>query len=93
MSAPDADIMRFAALHGYVLMTHDLDFGAMIAAGGLAGPSVLQIRTQDVLPDAIGGLVTQALTAFAEELSQGAIVTITGELGRARLLPFRRKSD
>jgi predicted nuclease of predicted toxin-antitoxin system len=93
MDAPDADIMRFAAVHGHVLMTHDLDFGAMIAAGGMAGPSVLQIRTQDVLPDAIGGLVMQALAAFAGELGQGALVTITNERGRARLLPFRRKSD
>lgn len=93
MDAPDADIMRLAADQGHVLMTHDLDFGAMIAAGGLAGPSVLQIRTQDVLPDAIGGLVMQALTAFAGELGQGALVTITSERGRARLLPFRRKSD
>ena len=90
MDAPDADILMFAAAHGHVLMTHDLDFGAMIAASGLAAPSVLQIRTQDVLPDAIGGLVMQSLAAFAAELDQGALVTIASERGRGRLLPFRR---
>lgn len=44
MNAPDAEIMQFASARGQVLMTHDLDFGALIAASGLAGPSVLQIR-------------------------------------------------
>lgn len=87
--APDSEIMEYAAAHGYVVMTHDLDFGAMLAAGGLAMPSVIQIRVQDVLPDASGGLVVQSLQAFTEELEQGAIVTITGDKGRARLLPLR----
>jgi predicted nuclease of predicted toxin-antitoxin system len=83
--------LEFAAVHRYVVMTHDLDFGAMIAANGLTGPSVLQVRTRDVLPDAIGGLVLQALAGFAVELDKGALVTITNERGRARLLPFREK--
>ncbi|MBM3756863.1 MAG: hypothetical protein FJW38_23125 [Acidobacteria bacterium] len=89
MDAPDVEIMKFAVAHGHVLMTHDLDFGAMIAASGLAGPSVLQIRTQDVLPDAAGGLVMNAIAAFGGELERGALVTITKDRGRVRLLPFR----
>lgn len=89
MDAPDAEIMQFAAERGHVLMTHDLDFAAMIAASGLDGPSVLQIRTQDVLPDAVGGLVMNAIAAFGSELNRGALVTITKDRGRVRLLPFR----
>lgn len=80
--------MRFAAAHGYILMTHDLDFGAMIAASGLSGPSVLQIHIQDVLPDSAGLLVLNAITAFAKELDRGALVTVTKDRGRVRLLPF-----
>jgi predicted nuclease of predicted toxin-antitoxin system len=74
-------------------MTHDLDFGGMIATGGLAAPSVLQIRTQDVLPDAIGSLVMRSLMAFAADLDQSALVTVTAERGRVRLLPFQRSSS
>lgn len=85
--------ISFAAAHGHVLMTHDLDFGAMIASRGAPGPSVIQIRTQDVLPDAIGELVMKSLAASAAELEQGALVTITNERGRVRLLPFRRRLD
>jgi len=92
MDAPDEEIMRFAAAHGYVLMTHDLDFGAMIAASGLAGPSVLQIRIQDVLPDSAGLLVMNAITAFAKELDRGALVTVTKDRGRVRLLPFGQEA-
>lgn len=89
MDAADSELMRFAADHGYVIMTHDLDFGAMIAAARQSGPSVIQLRTQDVLPDAAGGLVLRALTAFARELDRGALVTITKDRGRVRLLPVQ----
>lgn len=64
----------------------DLDFGAMITAGGSAGPNVLQIRTQDVLPDAIGGLGTQALSGVCRGTRPGSPRTITNERGRARNL-------
>ena len=49
--ASDMDIMDWAAAHQYVVFTHDLDFGTMLALSHEAGPSVLQIRTQDTLPD------------------------------------------
>jgi predicted nuclease of predicted toxin-antitoxin system len=39
MDAADSELMRFAADHGYVIMTHDLDFGAMIAAANQCGPA------------------------------------------------------
>ncbi len=91
--APDSEILEYAAAHGYVVMTHDLDFGGMLAAGSLAAPSVIQILIQDVLPDAIGGLVLQSLQAFAAELDRGALVTITRDRGRARLLPVRPKPE
>jgi predicted nuclease of predicted toxin-antitoxin system len=82
--------MRFAAQHGHVLLTHDLDFGAMIAAAESPGPSVIQVRAQDVLPDAIGQQVVASIRSFQVEIASGALVTITKERGRARLLPFRR---
>ena len=43
-TAADAQIMRFAREQGDVLLTHDLDFGAILAVTGGAKPSVVQIR-------------------------------------------------
>ena len=52
--AADAEIMRYAKDGGYAVLTHDLDFGAILAATGGNAPSVIQVRTQDVFPEAIG---------------------------------------
>ena len=49
--ASDRTIMEWAAKHEYVVLTHDLDFGAMLALSHAAGPSVLQVRAGDILPD------------------------------------------
>lgn len=69
-------------------MTHDLDFGAMMATSGKSRPSVIQVRSQDALPNAIGEQVMRTISAMAAELELGAIVTVAKERGRARLLPF-----
>jgi predicted nuclease of predicted toxin-antitoxin system len=48
ISAPDALILEYAASNGFVVFTHDLDFGMLLAARKSRGPSVIQVRTQDV---------------------------------------------
>jgi predicted nuclease of predicted toxin-antitoxin system len=53
ISAPDTEILQYVVERGYVVLTHDLDFGALLAAGKLRQPSVIQVRCQDVLPSAI----------------------------------------
>ena len=90
--AIDAAIMEWARLDGYVVFTHDLGFSAILAATGAAGPSVLQVRTQDVLPEAIGGDVVHALRTHREALEQGAIVSIDMVSSRVRVLPIRDRS-
>ena len=49
-TAPDSRILDYAASNGLVVFTHDLDFGMLLAARKSRGPSVLQVRTLDVLP-------------------------------------------
>ena len=48
---------RWAIANGYAVFTHDLDFVTMLALSGADGPSVLQVRCLNVLPEAIGTLV------------------------------------
>jgi predicted nuclease of predicted toxin-antitoxin system len=50
-TAPDVEILTWANEHAFVLITNDLDFSAILAASGGASPSVIQIRTQDLLSD------------------------------------------
>ena len=48
--APDSEIMEHAIEHGFVVLTHDLDFSAILAATSESRPSVLQIRAANVSP-------------------------------------------
>jgi predicted nuclease of predicted toxin-antitoxin system len=50
---PDNEILQFAVASGWIVFTHDLDFGALLATSGARTPSVLQVRGQDVLPSAM----------------------------------------
>jgi predicted nuclease of predicted toxin-antitoxin system len=88
--APDAEIMSFAKANDYVVLTHDLDFGAILAATQSNKPSVVQIRTDVVDPDAIADPVIGALQAMASELEKGVLLTIDLKRVRLRVLPLLR---
>jgi predicted nuclease of predicted toxin-antitoxin system len=86
--ATDKTIMAWAAANKYVVFTHDLDFGAILANTQAKTPSVFQIRSQDILPDTAAPLVLNALQQFAAELENGALITIDERKTRARILPI-----
>jgi predicted nuclease of predicted toxin-antitoxin system len=85
----DVVIMEWARNNGYVVFTHDLDFGSLLATTGAETPSVIQVRTQDVLPASIENIVVSALNQFASELDSGALVTVDQAQSRVRILPIR----
>jgi len=89
--APDATIMTKAVAAGAIVLTHDLDFGAILAASGAVAPSVVQIRADDLSPGAIGGRVIQALRQMAVELERGALVTVEPLRSRLRVLPLKNR--
>ena len=89
-NARDAEIMAFAKANDYVVLTHDLDFSAILAATQGNKPSVVQIRAEDVSPDAIGQPVVRALHQMSVELTNGALLTIDPSRTRLRLLPLQR---
>ena len=68
--ATDREILDWAAGHGSILITHDLDFGAILAARGSTRPSVLQLRARDVTPTRLGAVVSRALEDYRIHLDQ-----------------------
>lgn len=90
VDAPDAEIMAWAAKNDFVVLTHDLDFGAILAALEGERPSVVQVRADDVSPAAIGPKVVAATVQLASELDAGALVTVDSSRARVRLRPLRR---
>jgi predicted nuclease of predicted toxin-antitoxin system len=87
--ATDSEIMTWAKQKGHVVFTHDLDFGTMLALTQAEGPSVIQVRTQDVTPSAIGKLVVNALRQFQSDLEKGALIVLDEANVRARVLPLK----
>ena len=87
-SCPDREIMAWAQANGYVVFTHDLDFGAILAVTGASGPSVIQVRAQDVFPAHLGPTVIAALRQYESLLSQGALIVVLASTCRARVLPL-----
>ena len=81
--ATDAEIMGYANASGCAVLSHDLDFGAILAAAQGRKPSVVQIRAEDVSPDVIGERIVVALRQMVIELDAGALRTI--DPGRSRL--------
>jgi predicted nuclease of predicted toxin-antitoxin system len=86
--ADDSVIMAWALTNGYVVFTHDLDFGTMLALTHAIGPSVLQVRGQDVLPEDMGPMVIAALSQHEAALSEGALVVVDAAKSRVRVLPL-----
>jgi predicted nuclease of predicted toxin-antitoxin system len=86
--ATDAQIMKWARDNQFVLFTNDMDFGALLAATHAKGPSVLQARVKDTMPDSIGRDVVRVLLLRQRALERGALVTIDPARARVRVLPI-----
>jgi predicted nuclease of predicted toxin-antitoxin system len=86
--AEDSTIMAWAVANGHVVFTHDLDFGAALALTHATGPSVLQVRGRDVLPQSMGPTVVAALRQYEPALAAGALVVVEEKKRRVRILPL-----
>src|SRR5712692_12099326 len=76
-NAPDSELMQWAAERGYVVLTADLDFGAILAATRSRRPSVVQVRSDILTPRAIGKAVVSALRQARQDLLlDGALISI-----------------
>ncbi len=87
--ARDAEIMEYAAANDYVVVTHDLDFSAILAVTHGKKPSVVQIRSEDVSAEILGKQTVAALRHMQAELEAGALLTIEVDRTRLRILPLR----
>lgn len=87
-TAEDSNIMAWAATNDYVVLTHDLDFSAILAATHGAKPSVVQLRADNLSPSAIANQLIAALRQMQHELQAGALLTVDTHRARLTLLPL-----
>ena len=86
--ATDSVIMEWARVQRHIVFTHDLDFGTLLATTRAGGPSVIQVRTQDVMPEALASRLIQVITTHKEILDKGALLVVDETRGRLRVLPL-----
>ena len=86
--ATDRTIMEWASVNEYIVFTHDLDFGALLAATQTNSPSVIQVRSQNILPDQLEETIINVLNQFRTVLETGALITVDETRSRVRILPF-----
>lgn len=52
------------------------------------GPSVIQVRTQDVMPVHLGNTIIDVLQRYQPQLESGALITVDEHKSRVRILPI-----
>ena len=87
--AYDHVIMDWARTNGHVVITHDLDFGSLLVTTRAHGPSVIQVRTQNIMPQILGNRIIQILQQYEEVLDSGALITVDEIRSRIRILSIQ----
>ena len=87
-AASDQEVFQWARLHGFVLLTHDLDFSRILALAGGRSPSVVLLRTHRLLPSDSAATLVTALRRHEEDIETGAVLVVSPDRYRIRLLPL-----
>jgi predicted nuclease of predicted toxin-antitoxin system len=85
---PDRGVLAKALNEGRVILTHDLDFGELMAASGGKLPSVIIFRLRNMRPERVNAYLEQAIVQHETALERGAIIAVTERQIRVRLLPL-----
>ena len=89
----DREIVEKAVAEGRVILTHDLDFGRIVAVSGATVPSVITFRLQDMRPAQVNRYLAKVLERFTAELEAGALVSVNERAIRVRPLPVKGRVD
>lgn len=85
---PDGQILAKAPEEGRVLLTHDLDFGELLAASGGKLPSVIIFRLKDMRANNVSFHLFKILEKQAAALEKGVVCAVTERKVRIRELPI-----
>jgi len=89
----DAAILRKAREEQRILLTLDLDFGDLVAAGLHLRPSVVIFRLRNRSPSRVTTRLLQVLGSCPAELESGAVVIVEDAGHRVRRLPISSAAD
>ncbi len=85
---PDSKIVQKTLSEQRILLTHDLDFGRIVALSQQRLPSVVTFRLADMRPARVNARLLEVLERISGDLTAGALVTVTESGFRIRQLPL-----
>lgn len=78
----DGALLALAARRGYVIVTMDKDFGALVFRDGLTRVGVLRIR--EATPAAQAERTSELVALYSDDLADGAFVVDDGDKARVK---------
>lgn len=84
----DAQLVELARREQRSILTQDLDFSALVALSGGAGPSVVSLRLSSSRVERVNARLKDVIPGLERELLAGAIVTVEDRRIRSRALPI-----
>jgi predicted nuclease of predicted toxin-antitoxin system len=88
----DQAIILKARTESRVILTHDLDFGRIMALSGQHLPSVITFRLSDMRPSEVNRRLAEVLLRFVDYLKTGALISVDDRATRTRRLPVDAKN-
>lgn len=90
---PDPDILSKARQEERILLTHDLDFGELVAASGVTLPSVIIFRLRNMHPDRVNQYLQEIISQHQVSLEQRVVMSVTERQVRVRHLPIHAEVE
>jgi len=89
--ASDVAIIEEAKENEEIIVTHDLDYGHLLAFSGEPMPSVIIFRLRNTHPDNLFTRIMGTWSEIEEPLLEGAIVALEDATFRVRKLPIAQE--
>jgi len=86
--ASDVAIIEEARRNKEIIVTHDLDYGHLLAFSGEPAPSVIIFRLRNTHPDNLFARIRGTWPEIEKPLLEGAIVALEDAAFRIRRLPI-----
>lgn len=85
---PDEEVLKKARLKERILLTFDLDFGDLLAAGLHGSPTVILFRLHNQTPRIVTERLFRLLLDPSAYLERGALIVVEDACYRVRRLPI-----
>jgi len=84
----DSEILKKARDEHRTILTHDLDFGELVAASGEQLPSIITFRLRNMRPENVNRYLEEILSHHQTSLKNGSVISVSENKIRIRTLPI-----